>query len=246
MKKLLAMFLLCAMLFALCGCGEEEVKEFDLCGTWKVAFVEYEGSSFTVEEWLNMEDDDLSDFFIIFKEGGQAYVFDDDYGNLENWLQSEDKVMIGDEKCSLIDQKIRYDYYDDIIYLEKVSDSQEIPNTSGNKDNDDGADDDEEEIDDTDTDVTNADTPSTNNSEWREFLIEYEEWVDAYIDTYQKVLDNPLDTSLYAEYLELLDEATDWTERATAIEEEIDDYDELVEFSDELLRIAEKISESIS
>ena len=83
------------MITSLTACGEKEKNE-DFGGTWKVDSIEYEGSKFSVEEWNNMEDEDLSGFYIIFKDGGKAYVYDDGYGDLVNWLKSDDSIMIGD------------------------------------------------------------------------------------------------------------------------------------------------------
>ncbi|MBP3936148.1 MAG: hypothetical protein IK954_01010 [Clostridia bacterium] len=250
MKKVLVLFLTLIVLLSISGCGTKEAETFDLCGTWKVSKVEYNGAFFSVEEWLTMEDDDFSDLLIVFKKGGQAYVFDDDSGDLENWLCTEDEVMIGEDKCSLIDQQIRYDYYGDIIYLEKISESQEIPKAN-NEDEDEDEDeeywyeDEDENTEDSDVNDEESADASGESTNWREFLIEYEEWVDAYVAAYRQILENPLDTDLYAEYLDLLDETDDWTERAADIEGELTDADELMEFSDELLRIAEKMSDAI-
>lgn len=95
MKKLFALLLAVIMITSLTVCGEKEKNE-DFGGTWKVDSIEYEGSKFSVEEWNNMEDEDLSGFYIIFKDGGKAYVYDDGYGDLVNWLKSDDSIMIGD------------------------------------------------------------------------------------------------------------------------------------------------------
>ena len=54
-------------------------------------------ASFSVFPVATMtEDEDLSGFYIIFKDGGKAYVYDDGYGDLVNWLKSDDSIMIGD------------------------------------------------------------------------------------------------------------------------------------------------------
>ena len=95
MKKLFALLLAVIMITSLTACGEKEKNE-DFGGTWKVDSIEYEGSKFSVEEWNNMEDEDLSGFYIIFKDGGKAYVYDDGDGDLVNWLKSDDSIMIGD------------------------------------------------------------------------------------------------------------------------------------------------------
>lgn len=244
MKKLLALLLAVIMITSLTACGEKEKKE-DFGGTWKVEFIEYEGSKFTVEEWNNMEDEDLSDFYIIFKDGGKAYVYDDEYGDLVDWLKSDDSIMIGDEKCSIVDGMICFDYYGDKIYLKKTSDNQEIP-----KEDDESDDVDEDlnsEEDSTTNETTSSDTAkdsSADDAEWKQFLKDYEAWVDDYIEIVKKYKDNPSDMSILSDYTEMVSEMADWSERADEIELELEDTSAALEYSAELLRIAGKLAEA--
>lgn len=241
MKKLLASLLALIMISSLIACNEKEI----FGGTWKVDFIEYEGSKFTVEEWNNTEDDDLSNFYVILKDGGKAYVYDEGYGDLVNWLKTDDSIMIGDEKCSIVDGKICLDYYGDKIYLKKTSDNQEIPKE------DDESDDVDEDLN-SEEDITTNETMSSETQkdstaddvEWKQFLKDYEAWVDDYIEIVKKYKDNPSDMSILSDYTEMVSEIADWSERAEEIELELEDTSVALEYSTELLRIAGKLAEA--
>ena len=254
MKKLFTLLLVALMILSLASCGEKEKNE-NFSGTWKVESIEYEGSKFSVEEWNNMEDEDFSGFYIIFKDGGKAYVYDDGYGDLLNWLKSDDSIMIGDEKCSIIDEMICLDYYGDKIYLKKTSDSQEIPKendveedssietSSSEAENDSTNDDEEDSLVETTSSEIEKDSTG-DDAEWKQFLKDYEAWVDDYIAIVKKYNDNPTDMSILSDYSEMISEMTDWTERADEIELELEDTDAALEYSAELLRIAGKLAEA--
>ncbi len=250
MKKLF-MAVVCAvlvitMLVSLSACGGEgksEGKSEDFYGTWKIDYIDYDGSEFTVDEWNNMEDEDFSGFYIILKEGGKAYIYDGDYGDLVDWLKSDNSIMIGDAKCSVDGNKICLDYYDVKLYLKKSSDNQEIP-----KEDDESDDVDEDlnfEDDSTADETTSSDTANdtSEDAEWKEFLEDYEVWVDDYIEIVKKYKDNPTDMSILSDYTEMVSEMADWSERADEIELELEDTSAALEYSAELLRIAGKLAE---
>ena len=253
-KTIIAVILAVLMISSLAACGKDIVED-DFCGTWKVEYIEYEGSKFSVEEWKNMDEEDLSDFYVIFKDGGKAYVYDDEYGDLVNWLKSDDSIMLGDEKGTIVDEKICFDYYGDMIYLKKESDNQEIPKEEVV---DDGEDIIEDVVDDVDTETEDESDPveeeseslepentyAESNGEWKEFLKDYEAWVDDYIDVVKKYKENPADLTILSDYTEMVQEMADWSDRADEIELELEDTDAAIEYSTELLRIAGKLAQA--
>ncbi len=249
MKTILTIFLTVAMCLCLYSCGtpennngivntQEEIN--DVCGTWIVDSIEYEGSSFSVKEWESIEGDDLSDLYIILKDGGKAYLYDDEYGDLVNWLRSDDTIMIGDEKCSIVNGLICIEYYGDKLFLKKSSDSQEVP--SQNVDEDESYDD---IIYDVDVSESSEETSelSLSDSDWKQFLKEYEEWVDNYIIIVKNYKNNPTDITILSDYMDMISKLSEWTERADDFKYELEDTSEAVEYSKELLRIAGKLAE---
>ncbi len=85
---------------------------------------------------------------------------------------------------------------------------------------------------------------TNSNTEWRQFLKDYEKWVDNYIAFMKRYNANPSDLSLLSEYSKMLTDMAEWTEKADEIELELSDTSESLEFSAELLRIAAKLTEA--
>ena len=84
----------------------------------------------------------------------------------------------------------------------------------------------------------------TSNDDWRDFLKEYEEWVDKYIAVVKKYNANPTDLSILSEYTSLVTELADWTERADDVSDSIEDIEDAAEYSAELMRIAAKLADA--
>ena len=267
MKKILATLILIMMIISLAACGKGKNQDFS--GTWKTDHVEHEGANFTVEEWANMDNEDFSDNFIVFKDGGKAYVYDDGYGDLVDWLQSEDEIMIGSKKCAVVDGMICFEYYGEILYLKKTSDSQEIPKEEKEDptDNEELSQDEDSateetaateaekdsltdepgtaEPGDSATEESNASEkePVVDDAEWKQFLKDYEAWVDDYIALVKKYKANPTDLTILSDYTKMAAEMSDWSARADDIELELKDTEAALEYSAELLRIAGKLAD---
>ncbi len=221
MKKLLAIFLAMAMMLSLAACGEESSE--DLGGKWQVEFIEHEGSRFSVAEWNDVEYEDFSDFYIVLKDGGKAYIYDGGYGDLVDWLASGDSVMIDGEKASIIDGKICLDYYGDSIYLNKVSDSQEIPKEKDDEEEEEDLVDDEEDsttTTSTTTTTTKATTTTTTKKatnggldpDFKAAMDSYEKFMDEYVAFMKKYQANPSDFSLLADYADYMSKYADFVE----------------------------------
>ncbi len=83
-----------------------------------------------------------------------------------------------------------------------------------------------------------------SNEEWRQFLKDYENWVDDYIAIVKKYKDNPTDMSILSDYTETVADLAEWSSRADEIELELEDTEAALEYSQELLRIAAKLAEA--
>jgi len=78
---------------------------------------------------------------------------------------------------------------------------------------------------------------------WKVFLVEYEEWVDKYIALAQKSKDNPTDMSVLNEYLEMVNEISDWTTKTEEITKELVNSPKAsAEYSKEIARILKKLT----
>ena len=133
MKKLFVLLLALLLVTSLVACGEKNEK-FE--GTWKVESIEYEGSKFSINELKKSTNEDLKslyedlkDFYLILKDGGEAYLYVDGSGDSGDWLKSDnnDSIIIGAQKCEIVDKMICLDFDGNKVYLKKSSNSQEIP-----------------------------------------------------------------------------------------------------------------------
>ena len=91
-----------------------------------------------------------------------------------------------------------------------------------------------------------AGTASTSdNAQWKQFLKDYEAWVDDYIALMKKYEANPTDASILADYTEMMNEVASWTTRAEEVQKELEaSPEDLAEYTATLARIAEKLAEA--
>lgn len=85
---------------------------------------------------------------------------------------------------------------------------------------------------------------TSDDTEWKQFLKDYEAWVDDYIAIVKKYKNNPTDMSILSDYTEMVSEMAEWSEKADEIELELEDTAEALEYSKEVLRIAGKLAEA--
>ena len=96
---------------------------------------------------------------------------------------------------------------------------------------------------DTSSTAATEDTDASDDySSWREFMKDYEAWVDSYIAFLEKYKENPNDASLASEASQMAEEASNWAQRLEAWS--LDDMppDELSEFMGILEQINRKLA----
>lgn len=96
----------------------------------------------------------------------------------------------------------------------------------------------------TDLETENKSDDSTGDYTWKDYLVDYEKWVDDYIVVLKKHNENPSDLSILSDYSKMVQETAEWAERSEKIKSDIKDTNEMLEFSSELLKIASKITEA--
>ena len=94
--------------------------------------------------------------------------------------------------------------------------------------------------------VNNADTEEPDTSapagtvSWKQWLQEYEEWVDSYVDFMKRY--DPSDLSMLTEYMELLEKMGEWAEKADEVADSVA-LEDLAEWMAAYTRIIAKLSE---
>lgn len=83
---------------------------------------------------------------------------------------------------------------------------------------------------------------------WRQFLKDYEAWVDSWIEISKKYRENSKDLTIISDYTNMLSEMYEWGERADEYENELKNDDmsseEFAEYMNTLSRILIKISKA--
>lgn len=96
------------------------------------------------------------------------------------------------------------------------------------------------------SDTVSAAPAGTDDATWKEFLKEYEEFVDNYIIIYKKYQANPTDATLLADYTELMQKLPEWEEKAADMQAELASNPEaLKEYTETLAQIAQKLIEAL-
>ena len=82
--------------------------------------------------------------------------------------------------------------------------------------------------------------------QWKQFLSDYEAWVDEYVELTKKYSNNPSDLSILSEYTEMAEEAVEWQTKADELTAELEEASpaELSEYSAALLEIAAKLAKA--
>ena len=90
--------------------------------------------------------------------------------------------------------------------------------------------------------ASTADTSAT--PKWKEFLAEYEAWVDEYVTFMKKFKENSSDLSLLTQSVELAAKAVEWAQEAETYQKELENVnaEELAEYLKTLGRITEKLA----
>ncbi len=82
---------------------------------------------------------------------------------------------------------------------------------------------------------------SNSNYEWKEFLADYEAWVDDYVAFMKKYKANPTDFSLLTDYAKMSAKAIEWSNKASDMQENLSPT-ELTEYMQTLSRITQKLT----
>jgi hypothetical protein len=90
-----------------------------------------------------------------------------------------------------------------------------------------------------------AETSGSGDADWKQFLDEYEAWVDEYVAFMKKYNENPSDLDLLTDYTSLMEQSAEWTEKTMAMEDSLSAA-EAAEYSSRLLKISAKMLKALS
>lgn len=245
MKKIVKMLFIVGATVLLAACGKEAKKESEFCGTWNSVSAEAEGSEFTIEELEATGDNTLSDFQIIIKDGGKAYVYSQGNGALVDWKKTEKGIKIGVMDCSVNDGMISLENNGIKINLKKTSDSQTIPNNLKTNEDEEDTGDEEDEIEQDETEQETSDSSEGIRPEFKEAMDSYEKFFDEYVEFMKKYMDSDDVAGMMGDYADYLEKYTDTMEKMDALGEEEMSKEEALYYAEVTARITKKLADVI-
>lgn len=93
---------------------------------------------------------------------------------------------------------------------------------------------------------TETSNVSVKNETWKQFLKDYEDWADRYVEFIKKYKENPNNSSLFSEYSKFLTETVEWTNKAQEYEDELRNTEVSSEFLTEYINTVGRILEKIA
>ena len=95
-------------------------------------------------------------------------------------------------------------------------------------------------------DFNKKDNKSEDTYEWKQFLVDYENWMDNYIEFMKKYQKDPSNLTLLNDYVKLMDEYTVWMDKVANMQDDIsNDQTALVEYLNTINRINEKMLKAL-
>ena len=136
MKKVFSVILAFLLIAFLPSCkdGKEDTglpttnPAAQYCGTWEVYGIGTGDTTVTLEELEATGDYSFSDFKLVIKQGGKAYLYAEGESAWIDWSLTGDGIKIGIRSCTLQNGRICLpgESEDTVIYLEKTSNSQTV------------------------------------------------------------------------------------------------------------------------
>lgn len=103
MKKLISMLLAVAVIImSFAGCS---IKAGKYVGTWEAESVEYDGTKYSISEYVAMGGDEFDKAQMVIKDTGKAYLSDANSEYVVDWAVTENGIKLGQTECALIDGK---------------------------------------------------------------------------------------------------------------------------------------------
>lgn len=150
-------------------------------GTWKISKFKMQDITLSVDEWIKLgAKPSIRDFSIVFQDTGKFYFND---GTVGDWKAAENGVIIGDGGIPLQDDELVMDLDDTVLYLQKVSQDQTVPQTEA---------------------PTEETTASGLRPEFKQAMDSYESFYNEYVDLLKQYKANPTDFSILTKYMSML------------------------------------------
>ena len=194
-------------------------------GTWDIAAINVEGSTFTIDEVKAMGDDSFDGVRIVIKKGGKACFIDPQENMLIDWECTGEKIVFnGERDGEIIDDQLHFFAPDGELIFDKTSSEQIIAKRE------------------TEEETTAKSTESAGlRPEFKEAMDSYETFYDKYCAVLKEYKENPSDLTILAKYTDMMTQLTDMTEKFDAWSEEELNDEELSYYLEVNTRVMQKL-----
>ena len=188
---------------------KSEVDQSVLYGIWAVDEAEIGGSKYSQDELEAVDLAEFMEFYLLFKEGGSAFLQISGDQNVGKWtLNADNTLTLGSMDAVYMpeDERLVLNAVESIVlYLHKISDSQKITDIPAPAE--------------PETEAPETEAPAKDDgqvsADFKKMMDEYVEFFDKYAEFMQKYQksDNPM--GMMMDYLQML---TDYTDAMSALE----------------------------
>jgi len=243
MKTIKALIAL-LMIMTFTGCGSKTEEQADTLenyyGIWKAYQLEGNGSLYTISELEALGRTDYSEFYLVIKEGGNAYAKSvlTDEDQMMSWNETEEGIDIDYINASITDKGYLKLDSNPTIYFKKYSSSQDITRIPQKK---------------TEEDNKQNQTPSKQETEkqpekktgiskeFKETMDAYEKFMDEYV-TFMKKYNSSKDvSSMLVDYMSFLAKYADYTSKIDKLGNSEMTDEEALYYAEVNLRISQKL-----
>ena len=265
MKKIIV-FVLCLLLLGACSTSgsssrkaEKDPLEY-LYGTWKLSKVNYNGSDYSVEELEAMDNNSLSEIYLVLKEGGAAYAYSGikDKGENDQWRYDKENnevifnnstakydgtYLIMEESEGIVYFK-KYSRFQDITRLPKQKNEEEIKEEVKQENITEKA---KEEVEEKAEEVIeNVTNNSTIRANVKEAIDAYERFIDEYIEFMNRFSNSGSSSlTLLADYAKYIEKLSDLEDKMDKMEDDLNDAETLY-YTEVMLRCSQKLLNAAS
>lgn len=250
-------FIVIVMLVCLNGCGSkvdipEKVSEtqpaaptatiaptpeadeaVSYCGTWAPSGIKVNDVDFTIEQAAAMGIPELKELQIVLADGDRAFISTESEKLWSRWHTADDCILLDNAELGYVDDGLVMDMGDGLIYLEKVSDDQVIPEPEAAADPTPAP-----------TEAITAPEPEAVSGirpEFKDAMDSYEAFYDEYCNFMEEYAEDPTDFTLLVKYAEMLSKASEMDEKFNAWDQSDMTNEELKYYLDVTNRIQSRL-----
>lgn len=220
--------------------GEETRDAAFYSGTWTVTGVNVNGVDISADQAIALGAEQLKDVRMILTSDGVIYLEMNGDSVSDHWTVTDNGIQAGTAAVPFEDGRLAFTSNKDLLYFEKQSDDQTLPETAAPTTE---APTEPETTEQETTEPTEAQTeaPSGIRPEFKDAMDSYEAFYDEYCDLMAKYTKNPADFTLLTKYMDMLSKVDEMDKKFAAWDQSDMSKEELKYYLEVTARVQKKI-----